>query len=129
MTSKTVFWGAVLAGAAVLLGAFGAHLLKERLDATQLAVFNTGVQYQMYHALAIIGTGIYYRLKPSKRLQNAVIAFYLGIALFSGSLYLITISYLTHFDFRYLGAITPLGGICFIAGWAQLAWGASARKG
>jgi uncharacterized membrane protein YgdD (TMEM256/DUF423 family) len=129
MTSKTVFWGAIIAGLAVLLGAFGAHALKGRLEPSQLETFETGVRYQMYHALAIIITGMYYRVKPSKRLENAVIAFYLGVILFSGSLYLLTISQLTRFDFKYFGAITPLGGICLIAGWAQLAWGAAARKG
>ncbi|HMP94511.1 MAG TPA: DUF423 domain-containing protein [Phnomibacter sp.] len=129
MTSKTIFWGSILGGLAVALGAFGAHYLKSRLEPGQLETFETAVRYQMYHALAIIVTGMYYRVKPSKRLENAVLAFYLGIGLFSGSLYLLTLSQLTRFDFKYFGAITPLGGLSLFAGWGQLAWAATARKG
>jgi uncharacterized membrane protein YgdD (TMEM256/DUF423 family) len=127
MTSKTVFWGAVLAGTGVALGAFGSHVLKERLEPEQIATFQTGVQYHMIHALALIATGIFYRIKPGKRLVNAAFAFYLGIGLFSGSLYLMTFSYFTHIDLRWLGAITPIGGISFLVGWGQLAWGAESQ--
>lgn len=128
MTSKTVLGGAILAGAAVIFGAFGSHVLKERLEPEQLATFQTAVQYHMYHAIALVLTGIFYRIKPGKRLNNAVFAFYLGIGLFSGSLYLITLSSLTHIDLKWLGAITPIGGISFVVGWAHLAWGAQSHK-
>jgi uncharacterized membrane protein YgdD (TMEM256/DUF423 family) len=127
MTSKTVFWGAVSAGTAVAFGAFGAHVLKERLEPEQIATFQTGVLYHMFHSLALILTGIFYRIKPGKRLMNAVLAFYIGIGLFSGSLYLMTLSSFTHIDLRWLGAITPIGGVAFIVGWAQLAWGAESQ--
>ncbi len=127
-SSKTVFWGAILGGLAVVLGAFGAHVLRERLEPDQIVSFQTGVQYQMYHALALVATGMYYRIKPSKRLETAVFAFYLGTGLFSGSLYLITLSYFTRFDFRWLGAITPVGGLSLIVGWAQLAWATQSQK-
>ncbi|MCU0333884.1 MAG: DUF423 domain-containing protein [Chitinophagaceae bacterium] len=128
MTSKTVFWGAVLAAVAVALGAFGAHVLKARLEEQQLATFQTAVQYHMYHALALVAIGVYKRLKPSKRLDHAVFSFYLGIGIFSGSLYLMTISHITRFDMRWLGAITPIGGLALIIGWAQVAWAASMSK-
>jgi len=127
MTSKTVFWGAVLAGTAVAFGAFGSHVLKERLEPEQIATFQTGVLYHMFHSLALVATGIFYRIKPGKRLVNAAFAFYLGIGLFSGSLYLMTLSAFTHIDLRWLGAITPIGGISFLVGWAQLAWGAESQ--
>ena len=78
--------------------------------------------------LALILTGMFYRLKPSKRLENAAFAFYLGIGLFCGSLYLLSLSYFTRFDFKWMGAITPVGGISFIVGWAQLAWGSQSQK-
>lgn len=128
MTSRTVFWGAALAALAVALGAFGAHILKARLEEAQMAVFQTAVQYQMYHALALIAVGVYQRLKPSKRLDHSVFSFYLGIGIFCGSLYLMTISYFTRFDLKWLGAITPIGGLALIIGWVQVARAACLSK-
>lgn len=128
MTSKTVMTGSILAAIAVALGAFGAHVLKARLEPQEMITFQTAVQYHMYHALAVVLTGIFNRIKPGKRLSNAVLAFYLGIALFSGSLYIMTISHFTHIDLSWLGAVTPIGGIAFIVGWAHLAWGAQSTK-
>jgi uncharacterized membrane protein YgdD (TMEM256/DUF423 family) len=128
MTSKTVFWGALLAALAVALGAFGSHMLKERLEPSELATFQTGVQYQMYHALALIAMGLYNRMKQNKRIDNAIFAMYLGIGLFSGSLYLMTMSHFIRFDLKWLGAITPLGGISLIVGWLQLAWATQSQK-
>jgi uncharacterized membrane protein YgdD (TMEM256/DUF423 family) len=97
---------------AVMAGAFAAHGLKARLSADALSVFETGARYQMYHALAMTLTA----LIPARR---AAIAFLAGIILFSGSLYLLALTGIT-----ILGAITPIGGLCFIAGWGLLAWGA-----
>lgn len=128
MTTKTVFWGSVLAALAVAFGAFGAHILKQRLEPSQMATFQTGVQYHMYHALALIVAGLYNRMKPNKRIDNSIIAFYLGIGFFSGSLYLMTLSYVTRFNLSWLGAITPVGGIAFIIGWLQLAWATTLKK-
>lgn len=128
MTSKTVFWGAVLAALAVTFGAFGSHVLKERLEPSELLVFQTAVQYQMYHALALIAMGMYNRMKPNKRIDNAIFAIYLGIGLFSGSLYLMTLSHFIRFDLKWLGAITPIGGISLIIGWVQLAWATQSQK-
>jgi uncharacterized membrane protein YgdD (TMEM256/DUF423 family) len=111
-----------MSGLAVAFGAFGAHALKERLEPEDIAVFQTAVQYQMYHGLALILSGILLKSKPSKNLGNAAISFILGIFLFSGSLYLITIGKLTNGDLRWLGPITPIGGIAFLVGWALMVY-------
>jgi uncharacterized membrane protein YgdD (TMEM256/DUF423 family) len=97
---------------AVIAGAFAAHGLKTRLSADMLSVFETGARYHMYHALAI-GLAA---LVPAPKVAWA---FSMGIVLFCGSLYLLALTSLP-----ILGAITPLGGLCFIAGWGLLAWGA-----
>lgn len=105
---------------AVSLGAFAAHGLKARLSAELLATFQTGVQYHMYHALALFGTGLLALHFPaSSAARGAGYAFLAGIVLFSGSLYVLSLS-----GIRWLGAITPLGGVAFLLGWALLAWAA-----
>ncbi|MBV1884837.1 MAG: DUF423 domain-containing protein, partial [Gammaproteobacteria bacterium] len=105
--------GSVGAGLAVLLGAFGAHGLKGRLDAHALEVFQTGVQYQFYHSLGLILVG----LTLAQFLESSLLLwsgrlFTVGIVLFSGSLYLVSL-----LGIRWLGIITPFGGLAFIAGW------------
>ena len=109
--------GAALALLAVLSGAFAAHGLKTMLDAQQLALFETSARYQMYHALALLIVGILASLRQFSRplLKLAAFAFILGIFLFCGSLYLLALSGIT-----WLGAITPLGGTAFLAGWLAL---------
>jgi len=109
--------GAALALLAVLSGAFAAHGLKTMLDAQQLALFETAARYQMYHALALLIVGILASLRQFSRplLKLAAFAFILGIFLFCGSLYLLALSGIT-----WLGAITPLGGTAFLAGWLAL---------
>lgn len=102
---------------AVVFGAFGAHALKARLSAESLAAFQTGVQYQMFHALALVLTGLLMlHFRDSASLDWAARLFLTGIVLFSGSIYLLTLT-----DMRWPGPITPLGGLCFIAAWAMLA--------
>ena len=108
--------GAALAGLGVALGAFGAHGLKARVTPEQLAVFETGVRYHMYHALALLAVGWQADRTGSPLAAAAGWLFVAGIAIFSGSLYAMTLS-----GARWLGAVTPLGGVCFIAGWALLA--------
>ena len=108
--------GAVLAALAVGLGAFGAHGLKSRVDAPLLTVFETGVRYQMYHALALLAVGWAATRGASGLVTASGWAFCAGIVLFSGSLYLMVAG-----APRWLGAITPLGGLAFIAGWLLLA--------
>jgi uncharacterized membrane protein YgdD (TMEM256/DUF423 family) len=104
----------------VALGAFGAHGLKARVAADLLAVFETGVRYHMYHALVLLAVGWAVSRNPVGVLNTAGILFVVGIVLFSGSLYLMTLT-----GARWLGAITPLGGLAFLIGWVLLAWGAS----
>ena len=109
--------GAALALLAVVSGAFAAHGLKTILDAQQLALFETAARYQMYHALALLIIGIMASLQQFSRtlLKLAAFAFILGIFLFCGSLYLLALSGIT-----WLGAITPLGGTAFLAGWLAM---------
>jgi uncharacterized membrane protein YgdD (TMEM256/DUF423 family) len=111
--------GAVLSGLGVALGAFAAHGLRGVLDTADLATFETGVRYQMYHALALLAVAGALSRWPSGAVAAAGWLFTAGIVLFSGSLYLLVIT-----GPRWLGAITPLGGVAFLAGWALLAWGA-----
>ena len=102
---------------AVALGAFGAHALKGRLDAYALGVFETAVQYHFYHSLALLAVGIIALNQPQAALlRSSGWLFLTGIVIFSGSLYLLSIS-----GIRWLGAVTPLGGLAFIAGWGCLA--------
>jgi uncharacterized membrane protein YgdD (TMEM256/DUF423 family) len=114
---RVLIAGAALALVSVLAGAFAAHGLKATLDARQLAVFETAARYQMYHAFALLIVGGLSVLPQFSRrlLRFAAIAFGIGILLFSGSLYLLALS-----GIGWLGAITPLGGSAFIAGWALL---------
>jgi uncharacterized membrane protein YgdD (TMEM256/DUF423 family) len=102
---------------AVIFGAFGAHALKGRLDEHALGVFQTAVQYHFYHSLALLAVGVIALSQPQTALlRSSGYLFLVGIVVFSGSLYLLSMSGL-----RWLGAITPLGGLAFIAGWGCLA--------
>jgi len=103
----------------VLLGAFGAHALKDSLDAHQLMTFETGVRYQMYHAFALLAAAWAYGKWPGRILIVSGWLFIAGIILFSGSLYALSL-----FELRWLGAITPIGGLALIAGWSGMAWAA-----
>jgi uncharacterized membrane protein YgdD (TMEM256/DUF423 family) len=111
--------GAVSAFIGVAAGAFGAHGLKHRLDADLMAVFEVGVRYQMYHAFALIATAWAISRWPGSLANGAGYLFILGTVLFSGSLYLLSLS-----GIRWLGAITPLGGLAWLAAWVCLAWAA-----
>jgi uncharacterized membrane protein YgdD (TMEM256/DUF423 family) len=103
---------------AVALGAFGAHTLKSRLSADMTGLWQTAVQYHAWHALALFGLGLLMLHWP-ERADLGIAAWLLlaGIVLFSGSLYALALS-----GVRGLGAITPIGGVAFLAGWAVLAW-------
>ncbi|MBB6672365.1 DUF423 domain-containing protein [Cohnella nanjingensis] len=116
MLLKYVKIGAAVAGLAVAFGAFGAHSLKETLSADDLAVFETGVRYQMYHGLGILLIALLADRLPSAKLtQWAARLLVIGTVLFSGSLYALSLS-----GIKPLGAITPLGGVAFLAGWLCL---------
>lgn len=104
--------GALNAAIAVAAGAFAAHALRERLEPRPLEVFETAARYQLYHALAMILAGVLATRGPGW-------AFQIGIVLFSGSLYALALT-----DVKVLGAITPIGGLAFLAGWLWLAWSA-----
>ena len=112
---------AIIAALAVALGAFGAHALKEKISESALAVFETGVKYQFYHVFALLAAGILFQsfsndyMLWSGRLSIA------GIILFSGSLYALTFILSSGVDnLKWIGAITPFGGLCFIAGWVTM---------
>jgi uncharacterized membrane protein YgdD (TMEM256/DUF423 family) len=107
--------GVLLAGLAVGLGAFGAHGLRARVTPDLLAVFETGVRYQMYHALALLGLSLAWTRWSASHLTAAGYLFLAGIVLFSGSLYVLTLT-----GTRWWGAVTPLGGVAFLAGWIAL---------
>ncbi|MEQ1690177.1 MAG: DUF423 domain-containing protein [Gemmatimonas sp.] len=113
--------GAVSAAIAVAAGAFGAHALRDKVEPRLLEVFETGARYQMYHALALLAVGLLISRWPSGLLTTAGWLFVAGTVFFTGSLYAMTFT-----GIRALGAVTPIGGVCFIAGWICLAL-ASAR--
>lgn len=114
------FWiilGSLFGFLGVSAGAFGTHSLSKHLDSQSLSIFQTGAQYQMYHALALIGLGTWANRFPEISSGRVGWAFVIGIFLFSGSLYALAIS-----GIKALGAITPLGGIAFLGGWLTFAW-------
>ena len=110
--------GAIFMALGVLFGAFGAHALKSSLSPEMLAVYKTGVEYQFYHALGLLLIGLIGFRIESKWLRWSGILLIFGIIIFSGSLYALSIS-----GIKILGAITPIGGLAFVAGWICLAIG------
>lgn len=109
--------GCISAFIGVAVGAFGAHGLKGHLSAEMLAIFEVGVRYQMYHAFALIATCWAQEKWPGSVVVASGWLFMIGTVLFSGSLYLLSLTGL-----RWFGAITPIGGLSFLAGWLCLAW-------
>ena len=110
--------GAFLGGLAVILGAFGAHKLKELVPAESVSSFQTGVQYQMYHALALLLTAVIWSQYKTPQLKWAGYFFIIGVILFSGSLYLLTTLKATNqVGLKGIGIITSVGGLFFIDGW------------
>jgi len=105
--------GALNAFVSVAMGAFGAHGLKNRVAAELLPTFETGARYQMYHALALLAVGMLWAPGRASMANAAGYGFLVGILLFSGSLYALVLS-----GVRALGAITPIGGVAFLVGWA-----------
>ncbi len=125
MMSDKIFFaiGCLSAALAVIAGAFGAHALKDKLSEDRLGVFETAVRYQLVHALALLAVAL---AMPRLAGHLAVVSgwlFVAGTVLFSGSLYVLSLT-----GMRWLGAITPLGGIAFIAAWVLLAWGVLQAK-
>ena len=117
MKNRTILLaGAIFMALAVLLGAFGAHALKKVLSPDMLAIYKTGVEYQFYHALGLLLIGVIGFHIRSRYLQWAGLFISIGIIIFSGSLYVLTLS-----GIKALGAITPIGGLSFVVGWIFLA--------
>ena len=110
--------GSVLCGLGVILGAFGAHGLRARLSPEMLVVFETGVRYHLIHALGLLAVAWAASRWPGSYVSIAGYLFVAGIFIFSGSLYMLAIT-----GIRWLGAITPIGGVCLIVGWGLLAVG------
>jgi len=115
--------GALSGSLAVALGAFGAHALRDRLTPQMLQVFDTGQRYHMFHALALLAVAWASTRWPVGPVAAAGWLFVVGTVLFSGSLYALAVT-----GQRWLGAITPLGGVAFILGWLALAWAAWASR-
>jgi len=123
MNRKFLMAGALFAALAVICGAFGAHFLKTILTAESLQTFETAVRYQFYHAFALVAVGVLYIKYPWKLLQWAGYLFIAGIILFSGSLYVLC----GLPSMKWIGAVTPIGGLCFITGWILLAISAAKK--
>jgi uncharacterized membrane protein YgdD (TMEM256/DUF423 family) len=119
MDKKIISTGAIFGMIAIILGAFGAHALKKVLSIDELATFETGVKYQMYHALFLLFVGMMTELslKIKKIIYNLVV---FGIVFFSGSIYLLATNSLTTFDFKITGFVTPIGGLLLILAWGVL---------
>ncbi len=115
--------GAISAGLSVAAGAFGAHALTDMVPPERLATFDTAARYQVVHALALFIVGLLIERSASRWLRRAGWLFLAGTVLFSGSLYALVLT-----DTPGLGAITPIGGVAFIAGWGLLAWGVATRS-
>ncbi len=120
--------GALLAGLAVVLGAFCANALKAVLAHDQLLVFETGVRYQFYHSFALLITGMAFSAFPVKQLKLATTFFIIGIVLFSGSLYAMTLLSISGASLGMVGIVTPIGGLFLITGWIMLLLGVAKSK-
>ena len=128
MDKKLILLGAVLGATGIVLGAFGAHGLKEVLGPESLAVFETGVKYQMYHALFLLFAGVtaYISQGAKKAIFWLVLA---GVVCFSGSIYFLACDSMLPFSFKPFGFITPIGGLLLIAAWVVLFLQIMRRKG
>lgn len=119
MTQFTLLFASILGALAVVFGAFGAHALKKLLNSEQLKSFETGVKYQMYHAIVLLLIGFNFNLETTSE-KYMVYTFIVGILLFSFSIYGLVISAAKNKKLRFLGPITPLGGLLLVCGWCLL---------
>lgn len=127
MDKKILLIAALLGITAIILGAFGAHALKKVLTEAQLQSFEIGVRYQMYHALFLLFIGVFTFLNEKERL----IIFWLtlsGVLFFSGSIYLLATSGITNLKLKWLGPITPMGGVLLISAWGYLFYSILCKK-
>ena len=119
MIQFTLLFASVLGGLAVVFGAFGAHALKKILNTEQLKSFETGVKYQMYHAIVLLLVGFNFNLETALE-KYMVYSFIIGILLFSFSIYGLVISSAKNKKLTFLGPVTPIGGLFLIVGWVLL---------
>lgn len=119
MDRKLIATAAFLGATGIILGAFGAHALKQKLEPEMLEVFETGVRYQMYHALILLFVGMT-SLASEKAKKTIFILVSTGVLLFSGSLYLLACNVMFSFDFKKIGFVTPIGGLLLILAWVVL---------
>ena len=120
---------AFLGALTVALGAFAAHTLKEKLSESVMTIFDTAVKYQFYHTLALLAIAMIYKEFPNSYIRWSGILFIAGIILFSGSLYALTYVKGSELSgFKWIGPITPLGGLCFIVGWVLIFVGVSVTR-
>lgn len=127
MDKKILLVAAFLGVTAIILGAFGAHGLKKVLSVEQLTTFEVGVRYQMYHALFLLFIGTFTFLEDKER----SIIFYLtivGVLFFSGSIYFLATNTITHLKTKFLGSITPIGGLFLVAAWGYLFYSVLSKK-
>ena len=118
MDNKIISTGAIFGMIAIILGAFGAHALKKVLTLEELSTFETGVKYQMYHALFLVFIGMASISQKAKKTIFFLVV--IGVIFFSGSIYLLATNSLTTFDFKIIGFVTPIGGLLLISAWGVL---------
>jgi len=116
MSNVFIGLGALSAFISVAAGAFGAHALKQVLDTDMLAVYHTAVDYQFFHSIGLIAIGTLHKISPRRSHSIAAWSMLAGIIIFSGSLYILSTS-----GIKWLGMITPIGGVCFLAAWLIIA--------
>jgi uncharacterized membrane protein YgdD (TMEM256/DUF423 family) len=127
MNKKIAAFGALLGMMAIIFGAFGAHALKKYLSLEQLATFETGVKYQMYHALFLLVVSTINFLSDKIKKTIAILTF-LGVLFFSGSIYLLATKNILGIDFKVIGIITPIGGVFLIMAWSLLIYQSLYKK-
>lgn len=115
-----IFYGSLFGLIAIILGALGTHTLSEMITGAQLTSFQTGLRYQFYHALALLILGVLQGQRPTRNYKRIAWFFIVGTTLFSFSIYLLATRDLTHIPGKFLGPITPIGGLILILGWGQL---------
>jgi uncharacterized membrane protein YgdD (TMEM256/DUF423 family) len=118
MEQKITITATILGMLAIILGAFGAHAIKKTLTIEQLSTFETGIKYQMYHALFLLFVGLSSISEKAKKAIYYLVVF--GILFFSGSIYLLATKSSTNLDFKLIGILTPIGGLLFILAWIVL---------
>lgn len=124
MHKRFLITAAILGALTVAMGAFGAHALKTIVPPEALTIYETAVKYQFYHVFALAITAILYEKYPNQSLINACACFIVGMFCFCGSLYVLTLKAATGLEWlRFVGPVTPAGGLFLMAGWLQLAWG------